>query len=166
MTDGHTVLELEEYKSVTLPSSELREDHGQYIYSEYSDKIEVAPPSFATGGCWELRPRGWVGYLPVAPDFGVALTPRVPIRNLFRMLEYAYRLKSFRFLEGAIESSSLEDFYERLANVLAKRILDRARRGLYRSYIPESNDLPYVRGQMDVRRTIQTPWEIIRHAHL
>jgi 5-methylcytosine-specific restriction enzyme subunit McrC len=35
-------------------------------------------------------------------------------------------------------------------SILARRVLDRTRKGLYRSYIGETDDLPYVRGQLDV----------------
>ena len=46
------------------------------------------------------------------------------------MLEYAYDLKSFRFLEGPKSmSKALTTFYDRLADILARRILSRTRQG-------------------------------------
>ena len=39
---------------------------------------------------------------------------------------------------------------ERLDFILANRVLDRAIRGLYRSYIEENEQLAYVRGQINV----------------
>ena len=78
------------------------------------------------------------------------------------MLEYAYRLDAI-FLEGTIDADSLEEYYERLANILARRILDRTRRGLYRTYLGDEDRLPYVRGRLDVPRTASTPWKVSPH---
>jgi 5-methylcytosine-specific restriction enzyme subunit McrC len=37
--------------------------------------------------------------------------------------------------------------------MLAKRVLDRARKGLYRAYVPETGNLSFVRGRIDVQET-------------
>jgi 5-methylcytosine-specific restriction enzyme subunit McrC len=58
---------------------------------------------------------------------------------------------------------SLEEFYERLANILALRILDRLRRGLYRTYVPHARTLPYLRGRVGLMRAIQQPWNVDLH---
>ena len=100
-----------------------------------------------------------MGYLPVTPTLALSLVPKVPIENLFRMLEYAYNLKSFELLDGAMQSDSLADLYERLASILAKRVLDRARRGLYASYQAEAGPLPYVRGSIDMADRLRRPWD-------
>jgi 5-methylcytosine-specific restriction enzyme subunit McrC len=44
----------------------------------------------------------------------------------------------------------LDDIYERIVSILARRVIDRARKGLYRGYIGESDDLPYMRGTIDM----------------
>jgi hypothetical protein len=59
------------------------------------------------------------------------------------MLEYAYQLKSFHFLDGLSNFDKLEDFYNYLANILARRIRDRAKQGLYRTYIPKSDRMTF-----------------------
>jgi 5-methylcytosine-specific restriction enzyme subunit McrC len=64
-----------------------------------------------------------------------------------------------------VECKSLEEFYERLANVLAKRILDRGRKGFYRSYLQEIEVLPFIKGRMNVRQTIQKPWRVNLQCH-
>jgi 5-methylcytosine-specific restriction enzyme subunit McrC len=95
--------------------------------------VSVEYPTPKTEGAWRLTAQGWVGYIPLSQDMGVSLLPKVGLGNIFRMLEYAYRLKNFHFLDGAFESSSPLDFYERLARILTRRVLDRARKGLYRT---------------------------------
>ena len=67
------------------------------------------------------------------------------------MLELVYQLKSFQIHDGLVDIDSLSDLYERLASLLARRIMDRARRGLYREYVDEQSTLGYVRGRLDLR---------------
>jgi 5-methylcytosine-specific restriction enzyme subunit McrC len=81
------------------------------------------------------------------------------------MLEYAYRLESFQFLKGLIDCKSLADFYERLANILAHRVLDRGRKGFYRTYVPESDALPFLRGRISLSSVLQRPWDVRFHCH-
>jgi 5-methylcytosine-specific restriction enzyme subunit McrC len=104
-----------------------------------------------------LTSLGWVGYIPLAGDVHFSLVPKVPIQNLFGMLEYAYRLKGLRTLEGLIDAESIAELYDRLALVLAKRVLDRVRRGLYRSYLGQDDSLPYVRGRLDLSAHLKDP---------
>ncbi|TWI60481.1 5-methylcytosine-specific restriction enzyme subunit McrC [Bradyrhizobium huanghuaihaiense] len=80
----------------------------------------------------------------------VRVKPKVPIANLFGMLEVAYNLRSFRLFEGETLVESLDDIYERIVSILARRVLDRARKGLYRSYVSEHDELPFVRGSIDL----------------
>lgn len=159
------VLELTEYESLELARNELSEEEAQAIWEAAEGKISVESPGPATGFHWRLTSSGWVGYLPIRSDFGLALRPRVDLGNLFRMLEYAYNLKSFQLFDGVVDSGSLRDFYERLAHVLARRVLDRARRGLYRSYLEWDEKLSCVRGRIDVRRAIGRPWDPTLRCH-
>ena len=90
-----------------------------------------------------------MGHVLAGEDLLVRILPKVPVSNLFRMLEVAYGLQSFRFLDGDTEIESIEDLYERIVSILSRRVLDRSRKGLYRSYVSEADDLPYVRGHID-----------------
>ncbi|MDZ7968068.1 MAG: hypothetical protein RM368_24475 [Nostoc sp. DedSLP03] len=107
----------------------------------------LRPPK--TGARWRLTAQRWVGHIPLTNDFHIALCPKVKLGNLLRMLEYAYDLKSFRFLSGLVDCQTLLEFYERLADILAlaRRILNRGRQGFYRAYIAKTEHLPYVRGR-------------------
>jgi len=78
--------------------------------------------------------------------------------DLFRMLEYAYGLKGFRLLDDSYEADSLQGFYDRLAEILARRILIRERAGLYREYLGRRGPLPYVRGRLDAPKMARRPW--------
>ena len=160
-----TILPLTEYVPALFRREDIPDTPGETLWRNYSSQVAVDFPSPKTEGQWQLTSQGWVGYIPLTPELGLALQPKVELDNLFRMLEYAYRLKSFRFLEGLVECQSLQEFYERLANVLARRVLDRGRRGFYRAYLSETERLLYVRGRLDVRQAIQTPWDVKLECH-
>jgi 5-methylcytosine-specific restriction enzyme subunit McrC len=48
--------------------------------------------------------------------------------------------------------------FDRLATILAKRVLLRARRGLHASYVADRDELPYLRGALDLRDRLRRPW--------
>ena len=114
-----------------------------------SGKFDVDPPSPFNGYTYGIRSRGWIGQIPVGDKLFVRVSPKVPVGNLFRMLEIAYNLQSFRLFTGDIQVESLEDVYERIVSILARRVLDRARKGLYRNYIGEADELSYLRGRIE-----------------
>jgi 5-methylcytosine-specific restriction enzyme subunit McrC len=101
--------------------------------------------------------------IPLAPELGIVLRPKVRIANLFRMLEYAYRLRGFHLLDGIYHCASIEEFYSQLAAILARRTLDRERKGLYQEYVHASEALPYPRGSLDMRRTLAKPYRAELH---
>src|SRR3989304_7909613 len=53
-------------------------------------KLRLSFPSPKTNGKWQFTSQGWVGYIPLTPDLGLALRPKIQLGNIFRMLEYAY----------------------------------------------------------------------------
>jgi 5-methylcytosine-specific restriction enzyme subunit McrC len=155
-----SILSLTENEHKRFPPATISPDLGEILWRNYSNQVTVDFPTPKTGGQWQLTAQGWVGFIPCSPELGIALKPKVDLENLFRMLEYAYRLESFHFLEGLADCKTLEDFYERLANVLARRVLDRGRKGFYHAYVPEADDLPFLKGRLNVRQTIRRPWDV------
>jgi 5-methylcytosine-specific restriction enzyme subunit McrC len=154
------IIELTEYVPKKLEREEITPEIEEALWRHYKNQVKVESPSFQTGGKWKLTSQGWVGHIPLTPKFHLALLPKVQLKNLFGMLEYAYQLKSFRFLEGLIDCQSLEEFYSQLAYLLARRILDRRRKGFYRAYVPKTGQLAYVRGRLNIRQAIQKPWDV------
>jgi 5-methylcytosine-specific restriction enzyme subunit McrC len=153
------VLTLKEYVPLELDRHELSDEHAALLHARAAGRLTVEAPGPATGGKWRLTPGGWVGHWPITDDLALSLQPRVGLSNIFRMLEYAYDLKSFELFDGVHECSSLQDMYERLAMILAKRVLDRSRRGFYRNYVALDERLAHVRGRIDLPQTMRRPWE-------
>ncbi|MBD2561739.1 MULTISPECIES: McrC family protein [Nostoc] len=154
------IIEITEYENKSFTLDEIPYSAGVELYEKYKTQVDIEFPTYTTKGYWKLKAKGWVGYIPVTPKLHLKINPKVPIQNLFGMLEYAYNLKGFRFLEGLMNCESLEDFYKNLAHILADKILERCRKGLYRTYLPKIQQLYYVRGRLDVQQIIQKPWNV------
>ncbi len=150
------VEKLVEYEPHSFPTNEITEEVASKLHSQFSAQIDIEPPSFLNNHLWKLTPKGWVGYIPLEKDFHIYLAPKISIYNLFGMLEYAYRL-DFKTLESISGAKSLCELYERLAVILAKRVLDRIRKGIYRSYLSEIDQLPFVRGKIDITEQLRYP---------
>lgn len=126
----------------------------------FSSQLRVEEPGYFNDKQWSLTSLGYVGYIPLTPTLHLSLQPKVSLDNLFRMLELVYFKDAIRFLDGLYDADSLVDFYARLAGALAKGILDRFRRGIYRAYEPCSDDLPFVRGRLDTKQIMRQPWRV------
>ena len=158
------IIELTEYQSATFDRNSIPESVGQKIYHNYAKEIEIEFPNPKTKYQWHLKSKGRVGNIPITPEFHIAIRPKVPINNLFGMLDYAYNLK-IKFPQGSIQCQSLEESYERLANILAHKILERCRKGLYRDYLSKTERLAYIRGRVDLRSALQKPWDVKLKCH-
>ena len=161
MTAGAVrTIDLVEYESTELDRTELSDELAGVLWPHYAAQINVDFPSPKTANRWVLRPQGWVGQIPISRELILRLNPKTEIRNIFRMFEYAYRLRQFLMPEGIIETGALEDVFESLAVVLSRRVIARARKGFYRAYVPLTADLTYLRGRLDVGRLCRAPWNV------
>jgi len=162
------IIELTERTPVKVDRERLPLEAAEMLKQKFGDKIAVETISFGPDSDWQLTAQDWVGYIPLTPDVSIRLLPKngVKITNLFGMLEYAYGLKSFQLFEKRLfDCDTMEDFYDRLADILAHLVLDRARRGFYRSYQPRSDQLPYLQGRIDLQRASLRPWEVKLECH-
>ena len=168
MPEQNETIPLIEYEPLRLPRHKISEDLGKQIYQNYKGKIEIEFPSPKTDDQWELHSEGWVGNIPLTDQLSLSIQPKVEIINIFRMLEYAYRLGTMEFLEELYEADSLTDFYNELANILAKKILARGRKGYYRTYLDLNQRLPFITGRLDLSSVIRQPWRIrpVSYTHL
>jgi 5-methylcytosine-specific restriction enzyme subunit McrC len=158
------IIELTEYQLATFDRDSISESVGEKIHHNYAKEIEIEFPNPKTNNKWKLTSKGIVGKIPITPEFHIFIQPKVPIANLFGMLEYAYKLK-IKFPIGQIQCQSLEQAYERLANILAQKILERCRKGLYRDYLSKTERLAYIRGRVDLRSALQKPWDVKLKCH-
>lgn len=165
MVKAAKVLPLEEYRPATFQRGQIPDDVARTLLPRFGNQVSVQLLWQEPDQPWQLTSLGWVGYIPLTPDLALDLKPKVKLQNLFGMFEYAYRLKAFKFPDGLVDCQSLQEFYEQLAHVLARRVLDRGRKGLYRAYLSENERLPYVRGRIDLRSSARKPWAVDLECH-
>lgn len=163
--EDRRVITLTEYQPQSFAREEIPTPVAEALWRDYRNQVTVEFPSIITGNRWQLTAQGWVGFIPLSRELGFALRPKVPLRSLFTMLDYAFDLRSFHILDGLYDARSLPDFYERLALLLAQRTLDRCRRGLYHAYIERNARLPFVRGQIQAARLAQQTLSIELPCH-
>lgn len=150
---------LVEHVPSLLPRDALSMEEGTLLLREHDRQVCVEFPSPRTGDAWELTALGWVGHLPVTQALSLTLQPKISLSNLFGMLEYAFH-HDIRFLDGTVPCETLQEVYERIALLLARRILDRGRRGFFRAYVRKEERLPYIRGRVDVRAHARSSWDV------
>lgn len=133
-----------------------------FLLDNFSSQVDVKFPSLKTDGKCVLKNRGYVGHIQLPNGHGIRLLPKVELDNVFGMMEQAYDLGEFD-LEAVFDSDTVEGFYDRIANILAQTIIDRRKRGLYRSYVHRSEKSQTIRGHINFDKTLKKPWEPEAH---
>ncbi len=159
MTGTQQVLTLSEYHPAILEMNQVSIEDGECLYHQYGKKIQVEFPSPVNDQQWRFTSQGWVGYLAVSPSLALHLQPKVTMRNLFGMLEVAYRLKDFEFLQGLYDCDTLQEVYDSLARVLANKVLERCQKGLYAEYRQQRQRSMTIKGRLDMAQTVKAPWK-------
>jgi len=147
-------IELEEGEAKEIPRQEMQEGIARIIYENYGSQISVDFPTMVKDR-YTLKSQIYVGQIPISDECRLIINPKVSISNIFQMLEYAYDLRPYKPL-GIIEFAAIDDLFETLAQKLAQLILNRVRKGLYRGYLQEQDYLPYVRGRINIAKTLQS----------
>jgi len=79
---------------------------------------------------------------------------RILIKNIYYMLAYAFQALRQSGIEE-LASEEFENIHDLLGAILAHGIARQMKQGLYREYMAELDDLPMLRGKLDVPRTIR-----------
>lgn len=144
-----TTIELLEGVPRRFPRDGFAESIADELYQVHRARIGVEYPQKPNDYHYVLQSKGYVGQIPLGRDTCLTIKPKVPIVNIFRMLEYAYNLRSFKiFDDDIISSESIPEIFERLAGILADQVLTRARKGLYKGYVEHCENSAYVRGRL------------------
>lgn len=94
---------------------------------------------------WELAARQYVGAI-VLGDLRVILEPKVSLHNLFYMLTYAHDLADFR--RETVELAPGDEIFEFIVVIFLRQVERLVQRGIYRAYITEEDNHPFLRGRL------------------
>jgi 5-methylcytosine-specific restriction enzyme subunit McrC len=157
--DTQTIL-LREFESreVALPAEAYRVLRGRY-----AKQIDVSVTE--QGGVYRVAARDYVGRIGLPGGGMLVVRPKVGVANLFYML--AASLPSHAGLASFYPPpTGLQADPEIFGFVLAL-LVDRAeallRQGLYRTYVPRQEDLPFVRGRIALGAQLRRHAELKHH---
>lgn len=141
-----------------LQNPEDFDEIGRFILDNFPSQVGLNWPSPSTDGMCVFRNKGFVGHIQLPNDYSIRLVPKVDLKNVFGMMEYAYNLGDFD-LESVYDSDTVEGFYDRIANILAQNVVRRRKQGLYRDYVRQSEKSQTIRGRINFAKTVQKPWD-------
>jgi 5-methylcytosine-specific restriction enzyme subunit McrC len=153
------IVTLTEYSTITLAPDHLAAEEAARIWRGYTTQLRLEAPSLKTQQHWQLTAQGWVGFIALSANLGIALQPKVALGNLLRIIEIAYALDQLDVRPGQWPVTTLVDFYSQLARLLAQRVLALRRQGIYHAYSPQTSALPYLRGRVDYATWQRQPWQ-------
>lgn len=81
------IIELTEYKSERFEQDLIPQSVAQKIHQNYAKEIQIEFPIPKIKSHWQLTSKGRVGNIPITPEFRIIIHPKVPIANLFGMLD-------------------------------------------------------------------------------
>jgi 5-methylcytosine-specific restriction enzyme subunit McrC len=106
-------------------------------------------------GAWSAWPARLVGVLPLGDGWVVRIQPKLPVASVAAMLAEVYDLPSLRLHREGPAVGEADALLDPLAQVFARRVLVRSRRGLLRRYVEEEDELAAVRGRIDVPASLR-----------
>jgi len=149
------LIELPEWQPVQVPSFEVGAEALCALQRHHQTQVHVAEGS--TLGSVRLTNWGFAGMIVLPGGLHLRLLPKVPHRNLLRMLTETYGLQHVGFASKPGSGDTPEGLLSHMADQLAEQAITRVRRGVHRSYAPRQGLLPYVRGSVDITRSMRRP---------
>ncbi|MBL7989430.1 MAG: restriction endonuclease [Chlorobi bacterium] len=146
-----------EHQETRLANQQISSQQGTALWQRYGSYVAVVGPSLTTNNQWVLKPQGWVGSIVVDAELCVMLQPKTPVANIFGMLGYAYQLNSFLLFDGAATFATIDEMFQQLATIFAKRVIHRARLGLHRQYLERDQQSVAIRGRIDLPENWRAP---------
>ena len=152
---GHASFEVPEFTSVTIDPDLILRRGRLDTYSWHKGRDYFALQLSRESAT--LQARGFVGIIPINDRLTLEVTPRVPLRNLARVLELSGEqatplidvMRSYD-LEGEMQPSLVAIY----AAALRQQVESIVARGFYREYARREETTSFPHGRIDLHRTI------------
>jgi 5-methylcytosine-specific restriction enzyme subunit McrC len=122
-----------------------------FLRAEHRPHVKLTPT--ARHGRYLLTPTGHIGTI-IAPDCRLVIQPKIPIRNLFILLDPAVATYGIEDRRRPVPGTAALDF---LAGQLSRLLDERAAAGLHRAYIERAAQGSYVQGRIDLPAQLREP---------
>ena len=109
-------------------------------------------------GQWRVSAHNYVGSINVA-GLQVLVRPKIPLRNLFLLLEVGLRERDW--YDEAVRFETTGDLLPALVSFFARTTETTLARGLYHSYREQHDRLVALRGRVDIARQLSQPGVVI-----
>ena len=151
------LISVAEYESVTVDLPLLIREGRLHVYPAVAGKDYFAVKVGSRGV--EIQARGFVGIIPLNDDVVLHVTPRVPLRNLARLLSTVQH--TLAELAGTLRSYNAETgMYPSLISLYAASLRASVealhQHGLLRRYERREADYTVPRGRINIGRTLTT----------
>ena len=134
--------------STTQANALNRVGGGQYLTVEPGEH----------SGHWQVGAHHYVGSINVA-GLQVLVRPKIPLRNLFLLLEVGLRERDWH--DEAVRFETTGDLLPALVSFFARTTETTLARGLYHSYREQRDRLVALRGRVDIARQLTQPGIVI-----
>lgn len=151
-----TTLYLREYQ--TCQTSRLSGEQARALREHFGRYVSINPAW--EPGAWEITAKQYVGVI-VLDDFRLIIEPKVSQKNLFYMLTYAYDLPDFRREKADLDVG--DDLFEFIVVIFLRQVEQLVRRGIYRAYITQKGNAPFLRGRLLLAEHLQQNAVRIQH---
>jgi len=147
-------VELREYSRAVLPltgeqaNALNRVGGGRYLSVEPGEH----------SGQWQVSAHNYVGSINVA-GLQVLVRPKIPLRNLFLLLEVGLRERDWH--DEAVRFETTGDLLPALVSFFARTTETTLARGLYHSYQEQRDRLVALRGRVDIARQLSQPGVVV-----
>ncbi len=109
-------------------------------------------------GYWQVSAHNYVGSINVG-GLQVLVRPKIPLRNLFLLLEVGLREQDWH--DEAVRFETTGDLLPALVSFFARTTETTLARGLYHSYREQRDRLVALRGRVDIARQLAQPGVVI-----
>ena len=147
-------LELREYGSDVLALSAQQAD----ALNRMGDGKYLSVEPGGHSGLWRVSAHNYVGSINMA-GLQVLVRPKIPLRNLFLLLEVGLRERDWH--DEAVGYETNSDLLPALVSFFARTTETTLARGLYHSYREQRDRLVALRGRVDIARQIAQPGVVI-----
>lgn len=157
--DGRLIRRVESRSSIEVDLDEVMDDGQLPIFREVEDRgllslrFQRSKVIIAAGG--------FVGLIPLSPKITIEVTPKLPVRNLARVLEVA-RAPLMPLAKADRYYLANEASIPSILEFLAKNLLDAAKElelhGIHKEYVAEMRSTSQPSGRIDISASLQRHW--------